>query len=287
MLASEELDALIVATPNDQHADIVIAALKRGRHVMCEKPLAASIEEYDRVLDAAARSSGILQVAMELRFSPLFRDVKVVLDQGTIGTPKLIWAHEFRPPFRPGISEWRRGVDRTGGTLLEKSCHHFDLFHWFASARPLRIMAMGSDDVVYPRTGLLDRAWVMVEHESGVFGSLGLSLFHPRELLQFGIVGTAGSMDVLISADEEKLVVEGRAGQQERRYDSRRGGFAHGGEVEQQFAFAKAILSGAASPLDAVTARWSHLAAIAAEVAVRRGRPVRTLASGAFAVEES
>jgi predicted dehydrogenase len=289
LLAHAGLDAVMVATPNDRHIDPVLAAFDAKLHVLCEKPLAPTIHEIDRLAVAAARAAKILQVGMELRHAPLFRAFQALVAEGGIGTPKMLWCHEFRPPFKPGVGEWRLAHASSGGTLLEKNCHHFDLFNWLAGAHPIRVMAMGSRDTIYADRDIHDRAWVMVEYDNGIQASLGLSLFFDREeQLELGAVGSAGKLTCTIP--DKRLVLDTPAGRSMPDLSTSHrdvGGYAHGGEVEQQLAFIHSIRTGQPALVDVEVARWSHAVSLAAEAGIRSGLPVTIDPSGTSVLDGS
>jgi len=270
------LDAILIATPNDQHVELVLTALKRGLHVLCEKPLATSLEDCDRIIAAAAISQGVFQVGMELRHAPIFEELHRLVADGAIGEPKMLWCHEFRPPFKPGVESWRLTCQRSGGTLLEKNCHHFDLFNWLSEARPARVLGMGSSDTIYAERDILDRAWVSVEYANGVQASLGVALFFDREeQLELGVLGTRGKL--VASLPRNCLILDTPEGSQSFTFSEptpKVEGFAHAGEVEQQLAFVHSIRTGTPASPDARTAKWSHAVSLAAEAAVRTGRAV-------------
>jgi myo-inositol 2-dehydrogenase / D-chiro-inositol 1-dehydrogenase len=277
LLGHAGLNAVIVATPNDQHTAPVLAAHAAGVPVLCEKPLAPTLLEIDRLAAAAAGTDRICQVGMELRYAPLFREFHALVADGRIGLPKMLWCHEFRPPFKPGVGEWRLAQASSGGTLLEKNCHHFDLFNWLSGGRPTRVMAMGSRDTIYADRDILDRAWVMVEYENGVQASLGIALFFEREQLELGALGAAGKLTATVP--DGQLVLDVPGGRSLMSF-AQPADFAHAGELEQQLAFIHSIRTGQPPLVNIEAARWSHAIALAAEAAILTGLPVTIDASG-------
>ncbi|HET7114129.1 MAG TPA: DegT/DnrJ/EryC1/StrS family aminotransferase, partial [Pyrinomonadaceae bacterium] len=85
MIRSGEVDAVVIATPHWMHADLAVSALKSGLHVLCEKPLAVTVDQADRVLQAAAESRGMFVVVHQKRFEPAYLFVKQLLDSGELG----------------------------------------------------------------------------------------------------------------------------------------------------------------------------------------------------------
>lgn len=196
-----DVDAVIIALPNRLHAEAAVAAFQSGKHVLCEKPLGRTVAECNAVIEAAARAGKVLQVGHELRFQRLYVETKRMVDSGRIGEPRMMWCREFRGPMRTG---WRASEEETGGMLVEKNCHHFDLFNWFLG-RPIRVAAFGGRDVLLDRE-ILDNAVAVVEHEGGRRSALEVALFAPGGGdVEIGLLGTLGRIDTL--NQQSKLVL--------------------------------------------------------------------------------
>ena len=192
VLALDELDAVIVALTNDQHHEAATAALRAGKHVLCEKPLGLTIAQCDEIIAAAGDSGKTLQIGHEMRFQRLYRHMKEMIDLGAIGELQLMWCREFRGPMRPG---WRSSEALTGGTILEKNVHHLDLFNWMMDCPPARVSAHGWTNVL--RDGeILDNAQILIEYEGGRRASLELCLFAPHGGdCEIGACGDLGRID--------------------------------------------------------------------------------------------
>ena len=147
-----DVDAVIVALTNDQHCEAAVAALEAGKHVLCEKPLGLSISECRQVIEAAEGAGRILQIGHEMRHQALYQKMKGMVTDGIIGDARIMWCREYRGPMRPG---WRSSEALTGGMLLEKNCHHFDLFNWIFDSVPVRVSAFGGRDVLSEKHLLL------------------------------------------------------------------------------------------------------------------------------------
>ncbi|MDF1755863.1 MAG: Gfo/Idh/MocA family oxidoreductase [Verrucomicrobiales bacterium] len=192
ILKDDSIDAIIVALTNDQHHEAAVAALEAGKHVLCEKPLGLSLAECDSIIAAAEKSGRILQIGHEMRFQRLYQEMKEMIDQGDIGDLQLMWCREFRGPMRPG---WRSSEALTGGTILEKNCHHLDLFNWMINRKPVRVMAQGGTNVLTDRE-ILDNAQIMIEYEGGKRATLELCLFAPNGgECEIGACGNLGRID--------------------------------------------------------------------------------------------
>lgn len=192
VLALDELDAVIVALTNDQHHEAATAALRAGKHVLCEKPLGHTIGQCNEIIDAAGESGKILQIGHEMRFQRLYHHMKEMIDLGAIGDLQLMWCREFRGPMRPG---WRSSEALTGGTILEKNVHHLDLFNWMMECPPVRVSAHGGTNVLKDRE-ILDNAQILIEYEGERRASLELCLFAPYGGdCEIGACGDKGRID--------------------------------------------------------------------------------------------
>lgn len=196
LLADDAVDAAIVALPNQLHAEVAVAALQRGKHLLLEKPVALSVDDCRRIERAARDSRGSVQVGLELRYSTVARRLGDEIAAGRIGEPRLAWCHEFRAPFREKVGGWILDPARSGGTFVEKNCHHFDLLSWLLGSEPERVAAFGGREVVYrEQPGILDNAWVVVEHRGGKRASLGVGMFSNVHKLEIGVLGDEGLIE--------------------------------------------------------------------------------------------
>lgn len=192
VLEMEEVDSVIVALTNDQHYAAAMAALRAGKHVMCEKPLGLNLQQCDEIINLAGSTGKVLQIGHEMRFQALYEQMKSRIDQGDIGDLQLMWCREFRGPMRPG---WRSSEAYTGGTILEKNVHHIDLFNWMMDRPPVMVSAHGGTNVLKDREGL-DNAQVLIEYEGGRRASLELCLFAPNGGdCEIGACGDGGRID--------------------------------------------------------------------------------------------
>jgi len=197
VLKIEALDAVVIALTNDQHHAACLAAFAAGKHVLCEKPLGLTITECDEIVMAAESAGKVLQVGHEMRFQRLYEQTHALVSRGEIGDVRIAYCREYRGPMRPG---WRSSETKTGGMLVEKNCHHFDLFHWLLDAPPVKVTAFGGRDVLHDRE-LLDNAQVLVEHAGGKRAVLEICLFAPfGSDTEIGLVGSHGRIDTLNQA---------------------------------------------------------------------------------------
>ena len=145
LIERDDVDAVAVVVPNHLHAEIGVAALEAGKHVLMEKPLATTLEGCDRLLAAARASGRVLTVGLQLRLSAQYGRVKSLIDAGDIGVPTHATFSLFRFPFRGGSQGWRHDPARVGSWLLEETVHPFDFMTWYFDGvgAPRSVLAFG------------------------------------------------------------------------------------------------------------------------------------------------
>ena len=119
-----DIDAVVVCTPPHLHAQISIAAMKSGKHVLCEKPLARTLEEAEAMVDVAKTNRVKLKCGFNHRYHPAVQKAKELLDQGKIGEPSFVRCR-YGIGGRPGYEkEWRANTEMVGGgQLMEQGIH--------------------------------------------------------------------------------------------------------------------------------------------------------------------
>ena len=144
-IAAPGVDWVMVFSPNAFHCEHVTAAFAAGKNVFSEKPLATSIDDCQTMYDAWKKSGKLFATGFVLRYAPIYRKAKEILDSGTIGKLLSIAANENISPGHGGyiMSNWRRFKKFAGPHILEKCCHDLDLLIWFAGSLPARVAAFG------------------------------------------------------------------------------------------------------------------------------------------------
>jgi myo-inositol 2-dehydrogenase / D-chiro-inositol 1-dehydrogenase len=199
MLASGLIDAVIVASPNDTHKavldDIFIAKTKLP--VLCEKPIVTRPEHMASLAKAAHAHGRPVWTAMEYRYMPPVAELIAHVQAGAIGRLQMLSIREHRFPFLHKVGDWNRFNDRTGGTLVEKCCHFFDLMRLIAASDAVRVYASGAADVNHrdERYGgrtpdIIDNAFVIVDFKNGVRACLDLCMFAEGSYFQEIITAT-------------------------------------------------------------------------------------------------
>jgi myo-inositol 2-dehydrogenase/D-chiro-inositol 1-dehydrogenase len=168
LIADRSIDAVAICSPAATHADLVVAAAQAGKHVFCEKPMALSLDDADRAIDAARAAGVALQVGFNRRFAPDFEDMHARIVEGAIGTPQLM-----RSLTRdPGITAEVAARVKPWTIFNETLIHDFDTLCWLnPGARVTQVYAQ-ADALVHPQladTGFLDTAVVQIRFDNGAF----------------------------------------------------------------------------------------------------------------------
>jgi len=143
---------VMIFSPNAFHKEHVLCAFDAGKHVFCEKPLATEIEDCQAIYEAHHKSGLTFATGFVLRYAPLYRKVKALLEQGYIGRILSIDANENIDPAHGAyiMKNWRRLKAIAGPHILEKCCHDLDLINWFCQSVPSKIASFGGRNFFVP-----------------------------------------------------------------------------------------------------------------------------------------
>jgi predicted dehydrogenase len=219
LIESDLVDAVVIVTPNHTHVDVLADVLATDLHVLVEKPLCTTVEDCRLTIERAADRSAITWVGLEYRYMPPITRLIDEVKKGTVGDLKMLAIREHRFPFLPKVDNWNRFNRNSGGTLVEKCCHYFDLMNHIIGSEPVRVMASGAQDVNHldeeydgERPDILDNAYVIVDYDSGARAMLDLSMFAEATYNQEEIVAV-GSMGKVEAFIPEMLIRIGRRGE--------------------------------------------------------------------------
>ena len=179
LLAANDLDAVIIATPPFEHPRMLEAAVESRKHVYCEKPMGVDLEGVKKVIDAGRKADPKknVSVGFQQRYGPVYLEAYKRIQQGQIG--ELVNARAFwisGDPFKrvpypdPKIEKLRNWFcyrDYSGDFIVEQDCHNFDVLHWFLDERPIRAVGMGGTKV---RTSMeiMDHLTLSFEFPNGI-----------------------------------------------------------------------------------------------------------------------
>jgi predicted dehydrogenase len=243
LLADPELDAVYNPLPNGLHAEWTIRALEAGKHVLCEKPLAANADEAAEMERAARRTGRVLVEAFHWRYHPLADRMREIVDSGELGRVRHVEASFCIPLPVPGDIRYR--LDLAGGATMDAGCYAVCIVRHLAGAEPEVVSAQAR--LASPG---VDR-WMRAElrFADGRSGRVTCSLFSSQLLrIEARVVGDAGEMRVFNPVAPHfyhRLRVIGGAGRRAERVPG------EATYVHQLRAFEGAVRDGRRVPTDA------------------------------------
>jgi myo-inositol 2-dehydrogenase/D-chiro-inositol 1-dehydrogenase len=270
IFADPDIDAVVIAAPARFHADLVVAAAAAGKGVFCEKPMAFTLADADRAIDAARAAGVVLQVGFNRRYAPDWAAARALLDDGRLGTPRLL-----RSVTRdPGGFDPARVAPNT--IFNETLIHDFDALRFLnpgAVAVEVFATATATVEPDWKDRGLLDTAVVVVRFDNGavgtaeacfeaaygydvrgeVFGSGGMATMGGARRTGMAFFGAAGELAETVRSDQELL---------------------SGAYTAELAAFVDAVRSGGSAAVTGEDARAALEIALAAAASVESGRPV-------------
>ncbi len=213
LLASGLCDAVVIASPNHTHHQVLRDVLATPHHVLVEKPLCTTVADCRAAIAAAEDGAQrwperVVWMGLEYRYMPPTTAVLQEVRQGTVGAVRMVAIREHRFPFLPKVGNWNRFSRNTGGTLVEKCCHFFDLMNLVIGTPPLRVLASGAQDVNHlderydgEVPDILDNAYVVVEYAGGARAMLDLCMFAEasRNEQEISVVGDLGKVEAMVT----------------------------------------------------------------------------------------
>jgi predicted dehydrogenase len=145
LLAEDDIDWVMIGSPNNMHKEHIVKAFEAGKNVFSEKPLATTIEDCVAICNAHKQSGKMFATGFVLRFSPHYRKIKELIDDGAIGNIVSFEFNECIPHYHGGhiMKGWRRFKEISGGHIVEKCCHDIDLANWFVDSIAENIASFG------------------------------------------------------------------------------------------------------------------------------------------------
>ena len=211
LLNSDLVDAVIIATPNYTHIDVLKDALATSLHVFIEKPLCTTIEDCLNVINWSKNRKSLVWMGLEYRYMPPVAELIKIVHGGGVGEVQQVTIREHREPFYPKVGDWNRFRAKTGGTLVEKCCLYFNLMDHIAKETPVRVFASGGQRVNYldevydgKPADMLDSAYVIVEYASGKRAMLDLCMFAENTVDKeyISVTGNAGKIESFLPSLE-------------------------------------------------------------------------------------
>jgi predicted dehydrogenase len=279
LLSKEEFDAVDICTPPWTHAGLAIKAARAGKHVMCEKPIAPSLDDADAMI-TAARDNGVkLMVGQTRRFDHRDRTVKDQIDTGKIGTPVYVRRAERQfLPFPADTWYWDTSVG--GGVILDVGVHTSDLMRWMFDDDPVEIRAVAKAvGQAAKDADSFDYAQITYKFAGGGIGFAETSWAHPGEFgggqyAALDVLGTAGKIEYNDRDSNPMLSYDLDAGLALPRYFSLMASteYAFADEIA---AFVHSVVTGDDPVLDPLDARAAVAMALAAHQSALTGKAVK------------
>ena len=206
LIDAPDVDALVITSPNFCHADQLLAiAARRPLPVLVEKPACTNLAAVARLQDLAHQHGQPIWTAMEYRYMPPIAElVRQVHAQTATGEAVMLSIREHRYPFLEKVGDWNRFNKNTGGTLVEKCCHFFDLMRLIMKADPIRLFASGgqnhnhlNESYTEGQPDILDNAMVVLDFPGGRRAMLELCMFAEGSRYQeeICVVGPLGKIE--------------------------------------------------------------------------------------------
>ncbi len=272
MLADEEIDAVLVCSSTDTHADISIEAAKAGKHIFCEKPVDLTPAKVQAVIDAVAEAGVKLQVGFNRRFDHNFAHVRNLINEGKVGDLELIKITSRDPA--PPPAEY---AAVSGGMFLDMTIHDFDMARFLAGSDVTEVYANATClvDPAIGEAGDVDTAIINLKFENGALGVIDNSrraaYGYDQRIEVFGSLGAA----MAANDTPTNVTIMNEAGVTtdkplyfflERYMQSFR---------DEMIQFVDAVLNDKATPTTGTDGLNSILVALAAKKSVQEGRPVK------------
>jgi myo-inositol 2-dehydrogenase/D-chiro-inositol 1-dehydrogenase len=280
LLARDDIEVVDIVVPSFLHHEIASAALRAGKHLLLEKPMAISLRECDDLIALARERKLVFAVGHEFRLSSLWGKAREMIASGFIGEPLYVLIELSRRPYRLGSENWRYDIARVGNWILEEPIHFFDLARWYLSdiGEPQSVYAAASSrQTGHPE--LKDNFSAIVHFPGGAYAVVSQTLAafeHHQTVKVTGTKGAlwaswSGALDRTLHPTYSLRAFDGES-VQDIPIDKITGEVF---ELEDQMAMlVRAIRGGERLSCSAVDGRWSVAMCLAAQQSVDTGRAV-------------
>ncbi len=308
LLVRQDIDAVLIVTPDDTHEQIAVDCLRAGKAVYLEKPMHITVEGCDNILRTAYETGTRLYVGHNMRHMGVVRTMRDIIARGDIGEPRTVWVRHFVSYGGDYyFKDWHADRTRTTGLLLQKAAHDLDVVHWLAGGYTERVNAFGdlmmygdlprrAPDTPRPEGWLKEFEWpptarrnlhhrIDVEDvsvmnmrlDNGVIASYQQCHFSPDYVRNYTVIGTEGRLENF--GDEAGAVVKvwntGPSGYRadcDIAYQVPRSEGTHGGsDVAIMREFARFVREGGVTDTSPLAARMSVAAGYMATMSLRDG----------------
>jgi predicted dehydrogenase len=200
MLEDPEMEVLLIATPNNQHAQQTLRAAKAGRHVLCEKPMALTVPDCDRMIEACEKHRVKLGVDFQNRYHPAHIEARRLIQSGAAGEISMVEAKYCRGSFRGFNKGWRIDPQIAGaGALMGQGLHPIDLLRFLLNSEVEEVRAL--TDEAPPLRPVDDMNYIILTFDNGTHGVVISGILAPRP-----------DNDAVLYGDRAKIICKGTVG---------------------------------------------------------------------------
>jgi len=305
LLSDSEIDIFFVTTPDNFHEEMAVAALKAGKAVYLEKPMAITIEGCDRILQTAWETGSKLFVGHNMRHFPVVLKMKEIIDSGLIGDIQAGWCRHFIAYGGDAyFRDWHSEQKNATGLLLQKGAHDIDVMHWLMGGYTKRVVGMGAlsvynqcerrnpeipgcakwDQAQWPpleQTGFSpiidveDHSMVMMQLDNGAQASYMQCHYTPDSERNYTFIGTRGRIENIGDYGDCKVHVWTQRGPRETPdivYNLKPAEGSHGGsDPAIQKEFINFVRHGIPTNTSPIAARNAVAAGVLAHASMRTG----------------
>jgi myo-inositol 2-dehydrogenase/D-chiro-inositol 1-dehydrogenase len=266
------IDAVLICSSTDTHADLIVAAAEAGKHIFCEKPIAHSLEEIDRSLAAVKKAGVQLQVGFNRRFDSNFARVRDAVVSGEIGKPSLMHIIS-RDPGPPPISYIRV----SGGIFMDMTIHDFDMARFLIGDEVEEIYTVGgvTVDPEIGKAGDLDTALIVMRFRNGVIGTIDncrKAVYGYDQRVE--ILGSEGKIETENCYPNQAVVSSGKSVYKDLPLNFFMERYTESFAAELQ-SFTQAVLENRPTAVTGIDGRIPVVMALAARKSYDEHRPVR------------
>ncbi|HDN79256.1 MAG TPA: Gfo/Idh/MocA family oxidoreductase [Chloroflexi bacterium] len=278
LLEREDIQMVDICLPTDLHSRAAIDAIEAGKHVLCEKPMAHTLEAAEAMIKAVRRNGVKLMIGQVRRFDHRYAAIKAQIDAGDVGEPVFIRRAERQfLPFPP--EAWHWNPKRGGGVILDIGVHITDMFRWFFGEDPTEVYAVARSVRENARiAGSFDHAMITCKFPGGKVGFAEISWAYPQGFggalyAHLDIVGTEGKISYSEKDTNPMLIYTQDKGHQLPRYFRFMSTTEYAFEEEIRH-FARCILEDKEPAVSIEDAYAALEIALAAQRSAENGEPV-------------
>ncbi|MDX9880697.1 MAG: inositol 2-dehydrogenase [Prolixibacteraceae bacterium] len=271
LLAVDGVDAVVICSPTDTHADYVVKAAKAGKQIFCEKPLDLSLDRVKEVLEIVKKSGVKLMLGFNRRFDPEFKRIRQLVVSGAIGEVRIVKITS-RDPEPPPVSY----IKVSGGMFLDMTIHDFDMARYISGKQVKEVYAKGTVmvDPEIGKAGDIDTAVITLTFEDdtmAIIDNCREAVYgYDQRLEAFGSKGMAQAENEF--PNTHKLYTkEGVSGDLPLYFFLERYNASYNAEIRE---FINALISGSDMPVDGNDGLQSIVIGLAAKKSLAEGRPV-------------